>query len=435
MVNAMETASVGKDLVGTVIDGRFKLIQWLGGSTAGDVFLTEADGQRAAIKLIPADAGSAEARIASWAATSTLSHPHLARLSHTGQCQAGPALFLYAVTEYSEELLSQILPERPLTPAEAREMLDPILDALSYLHSKGVVHGHLKPSNIMVVDDRLKISSECLNLAGESGNRPGVPDIHCAPEYASERLLPSADIWSLGVTAVECLTQHPPVWLRPEEINPGVPASIEQPFADLARECLRSDPARRCTLDAVKALLNPALIAPDQSIKAVTSVPAKFPVKSLVALALVLVAIVGALQWRSHGVERAPQAGKEPAAEIPAPPTPSPAPANPIVQGPLIKGAVAERVMPDVLPSAQQSISGQVNVGLRVEVDADGNVSNAAFESSGPSKYFARQSMQAAQRWRFKPAQVDGTPVPSTWLLHFHFTQSGTDVTPVEVSP
>jgi outer membrane biosynthesis protein TonB len=62
-------------------------------------------------------------------------------------------------------------------------------------------------------------------------------------------------------------------------------------------------------------------------------------------------------------------------------------------------------------------------------------VSNAALDSPGPSKYFAKQAMQAAQRWRFKPAQADGKAVASTWILRFHFTQSGTDITPVEVSP
>ncbi len=70
--------------------------------------------------------------------------------------------------EYAEEDLSQILPERPLTPGEAREMLDPVLDALSYLHEKGFVHGHFKPSNIMVVDDQVKLSCDNLEVAGRA---------------------------------------------------------------------------------------------------------------------------------------------------------------------------------------------------------------------------------------------------------------------------
>ena len=83
MVPAMNTAAIRSDWVGRVIDGRFTLLQWLGGSEWGGVFLTELQGygsQKAAIKLIPTDAGDAEAQIAGWAATTTLSHPHLMRL-------------------------------------------------------------------------------------------------------------------------------------------------------------------------------------------------------------------------------------------------------------------------------------------------------------------------------------------------------------------
>jgi TonB family protein len=452
----METAAMGKDLVGTVIDGRFTLIQWLGGSAAADVFLTEADGQRAAIKLILAEGADAEARIAAWAATNSLAHPHLARLLHTGHCPDGPAPLVYAVTEYSGELLSQIIPERPLTPAEVREMLDPILDALSYLHSKGVVHGHLKPSNIMVVDDQLKISTDSLHIAGESAVRPTAPDIYHAPELAEGRVLPAADLWSLGMTLVESLTQQPPLWLRPEEINPRAPKSIEPPFAEIIRECLRSDSTRRCTLGGFRALLNPAPFIPNPPGKAVKTQPAKFPAKVLITAVVVLIVVVAALELRSRNAVSSLQTGGESAPAVPAAPAQSPAPAREspvpaeqsttpvpqspasatqVVEGPPIKGDVAERVLPEVLPSAQASIDHQVNVGVRVAVDAAGNVSKATFESAGPSKYFARQAMQAAQHWRFKPAQANGKAVSSTWILRFHFTQSGTEVTPVEVSP
>ncbi len=47
---------------------------------------------------------------------------------------------LYAVMEFAEEDLSQILPVRPLAPAEVSDLLPPLLDGLSYLHQKGFVH-------------------------------------------------------------------------------------------------------------------------------------------------------------------------------------------------------------------------------------------------------------------------------------------------------
>jgi serine/threonine protein kinase len=213
----MTTEAIRGDWIGRVIDGRFTLIQWLGGSELGAVFLTvlPGDGSRkAAIKLIPADAADAEARLAGWVAASTLSHPHLMRIFHYGRCQIGAVRLLYAVTEYADEILAQILLERPLTPAEAGEMLEPVLDALAYFHGKGFVHGRLKPSEIMAVDDQLKLSCDNLLRVGEPGKPLLAPGVHVAPEVASGVISPAADLWSLGVTLVEALTQHPPVWER-----------------------------------------------------------------------------------------------------------------------------------------------------------------------------------------------------------------------------
>jgi TonB family protein len=73
-------------------------------------------------------------------------------------------------------------------------------------------------------------------------------------------------------------------------------------------------------------------------------------------------------------------------------------------------------------------------VKVRVTTDPDGQVSNATLDSPGPSKYFARVALEAAQRWRFQPAQVDGHPVSSVWMLQFQFTQAGTEVTPVQTA-
>jgi TonB family protein len=101
----------------------------------------------------------------------------------------------------------------------------------------------------------------------------------------------------------------------------------------------------------------------------------------------------------------------------------------------MIKGAVAERVLPEVLASAYKSIRGKVDVRVRVIVDPRGNVSSATFDSSGPSKYFAKVALQAGQQWRFKPAQADGQAVSSVWILQFEFTHTATEVSAAEVSP
>ena len=121
-------------------------------------------------------------------------------------------------------------------------MLDPILDALSYLHGRGFAHGHLKPSNILVVDDQLKLSTDSLHIAGEFDEHFTTAEVYDAPEARRfQAISPAADVWSLGVTLVEALSQRPPDSDRSTNRGLVVPESIPQPFAGIAQECLRRD--------------------------------------------------------------------------------------------------------------------------------------------------------------------------------------------------
>jgi TonB family protein len=434
----MNTVAVRGDWAGRVIDGRFILLQWLGGSEGSGVFLTELQGdgtQKAAIKLIAVDAAVSEAQVARWAVTTTLSHPHLMRLFHTGHCQIEDESLVYSVTEYADEALSQILPERPLTPTEAREMLDPVLDALSYLHGKGFVHGHLKPSNIMVVDNQLKLSGDGIHVPGERDRHFQTLGVYDAPECATVTITAAADMWSLGVTLVEALTQHPPVWDKSTNDLVSLPESMPQPFADIAQGCLQQDPAHRWTLKDVKAHLEPVQSLPVPASRIDTTAPISRRL-ALVLAVIFLVAVIAVLRLRSHHTQQSlPLASQRPETANAAPPAQSPASETQSAKGAVVKGEVAERVLPDVLPSARESIRGTVSVRIRVTVDPSGIVSNATFDTPGPSKYFAKVSLQAAQHWKFKPAHVDGQAASSVWVLEFQFRQSATEVTPVEATP
>ncbi|MGA7339269.1 MAG: TonB family protein [Terracidiphilus sp.] len=451
----MNTATIRSDWVGCVVDGKFTLLQWLGGSGEGGVFLTELAGdrsQKAAIKLIPADEQT-KAHIAAWLASAALSHPNLMRLFHSGSCEIDNIPLLYAVMEYADENLAQILPERSLTPAEVREMLDPVLEGLSYLHGKGFVHGRLKPSNILVVDEQLKLSGDRVQSASATGAPISNPTVYDAPERATGAISPAADLWSLGVTLVEALTQHPPVWDRSAQREPAVPESIPQPFTGIVRECLRRDPSRRCGLTDIQSYLAGKQPQPVPEKSTGSKPPSKLITPARLAAALALLALVAFLLVRALRNEPSPSGGQASESAVAAPPSPSstqtppaaspppsstPAPlaaASPASNGVTEKGAVAQQVLPEVLPAAQQSISGKVNVRIRVTVDPGGQVSNASLDSPGPSRYFARVAFEAAQRWRFKPAQAGGQDVSSVWTLEFHFTQTATEVTPVETSP
>jgi len=247
---------------------------------------------------------------------------------------------------------------------------------------------------------------------------------------------PAVDVWSLGVTLVEALTQDLPVCDKSTKSKPVVPEFMPQPFAAIAQECLRQDPVRRCTLRQIKARLEP--VRSHQGLPDTTRRTrfARFPVTVLIGAVLVLLAVIAVLQLRSHRIWSSLQSENQ--RSLPniavfhqSPQLCGPKPFRVLV----VKGAVAERVLPDVPEKASLSIQGKVKVKVRVTVDSSGKVSDAALESPGPSKYFANQALQAGWNWRFKPAQVDSKSVSSVWILQFQFTQTATDVTPVETSP
>jgi TonB family C-terminal domain len=479
MMSAMKVAAVQSDWVGKVIDGRFLLRQWLGGSGGGGVFLTELPGtqEKAAIKLMQADAG-VDARIA-FAANASRTQPHLVRVFENGSVEIDDAAFVYVVTEYADEVLSSILPLRPLAPEEVKEMLLPVLDELSELHTHGLVHGRLKPSNILGVNDELKLSADSIQPAGTTADQFAPVSVFDSPERTNGTLSPASDIWSFGVTIVEALTQRTPDWNRTANRDPQLPEGMPEPFATLAASCLRVDPARRATLHEIRRQMG----LPAQSTSATTGETNLSPDNEtgrsrrprpsvLAAVVVVLIAVVALIWWRSHGTTRTMESSVAPAAEAPAQaapatavsesqpqavqqeqptpqqaapepvqqptvsqPAPIPAQPRPASGSAAAKGAVADRVMPNILPEANRSIQGKVNVAIRLNVNANGEVSDASFESAGPSRYFSRVAMEAARQWKFTPPHADGQPVASSWLLRFQFTRGNVDITPTETAP
>ena len=181
-----------KQWEGQIVNGSFPLRQYLGGSDHSAVFLTERRGrepQRAAIKLIAVD--PANTAKSSWrAGSSPQSSPILTCCGclKRGSCQLDKVVLLYVVMEYAEDNLAQILPQRALTPEEVRDLLEPALDALAFIHGKSLVHGRLKPSNVMAAGDQLKLSSDSLVRTGDPAGRREtgfIPQFYDAPELAN----------------------------------------------------------------------------------------------------------------------------------------------------------------------------------------------------------------------------------------------------------
>ena len=475
MVQVMNTAVIKSDWVGRSVDGRFPLLECLGDSGTSVVFRTELPGPpatKAAIRLVPLDGVDPQSQMDDWAVAARLSHPHLMKIFDSGRGEVDGTRLLYVVTEYADENLAQIIPERPLSPDEAREMLPPVVDALSYLHGRGMVFGHLKPSNIMVVDNLLKLPLDGMAVGAGEKTAPGIYD---APETANGAGTAASDVWSLGVTVVEALTQRPPLWEKSTSEAPLVPASLPQPFGGIARMCLRIDPGDRATLPAIRTRLEggdaspvPATERDTGPIPAaklkVVSVPDSAPVsparpeprpapratieeprrsagsnRGLIgfgAAGVVVLAVIAFVIARGHRSEPpAPPVVQAPAAIAPAPQAAVPPPVQPPASSASpVAGEVTERVMPDVSSAAVRTIHGKVLVKVQVTVDANGVVSSASTRSAG-SRYFSAKALEAARKWRFRPPQANSQAVPSEWTLEFIFRSNGTNVNPVQVTP
>lgn len=469
----MDGVSISADWVGRVIDGRYPLLRWLGGSDGSGVFLTELDGagsQRVAIKIAVANYASAQAQLARWSDAAKLSHPHLMKLLRMGRDQVDTVGIVYSVTEYADEVLVDILKERALKPDEVKELLVPVLDVLFYLHGRGYVHGHLKPSNILVVRNQLLLSGDGLQVAGEPGKWFRGLTAYDAPETGEEMMSAAEDVWSLGMLLVASLTQKPLEWDRYSGKEPKVPEGIPQPFARMARECLRLDPTRRCTLvDLNKARFEQVhpnsgtaerrWAVPEGKSDVATKRRGRLVIVAG-AIVAVLLAIFGYENFGgTPGSEPAQKPAvvkestkstatrpevKKPAAGVPAtengasqsaeattgataetPKMQAPAASEPPVPTTATagSGAIVERVLPEAPQDALHTIHGTVRVRIQMAVDANGSVTDATFADAGPSKYFARLAMTAAQKWRFAPGAAGNR------VVEFDFRQTGVDAT------
>lgn len=450
----MNEIPIGAHWVGRAIDGRYPLVRCLFDSASCNVFETCAEElaqKRAAIKVLPI--GQAAGQISAWRAVQQLSHPNLEQVFATGHCDSDGTAIAYVVTELADELLSETVPGRVLTEDEVRGLIPPVLDALEMLHSGGIVHAHLEPSNILVVGNEIKVSTDAVELAGGYMRREKWT-LYDGPVQEDGPAETAQDLWAFGVLLVETLTRKLPEWTPSSVSDPVVPHGLPEPFGRMARACLRVNPGARCTAAEARLLFEGKPVGrledkakPTEQFKTVAAAPeaglppqewkpapglaarqtvpqAKAKTRSMLPLvwgALAAIVFV-ALLWMIG-----PRAGKEKTAPDSSPAgaqTESVSSARSAEHKPLTDttgGAVAQRVLPTLLPAAQASIRGTVSVAIRVKANADGDVTDANFAQAGPSRYFARVSMDAARQWKFKPT-VDG----GAWLVRFQYTQAGT---------
>jgi serine/threonine protein kinase len=219
------------DLIGSEVDGRYRVLELIGEGGMGKVYLAEhvEIGKRVALKVLHpsysrmpdlVERFRREAR-----AASKIGHPNIVDVTDSGTTADGS---VYFVMEYLEgvELGSVIEREGALDVARALKITGQICRALAAAHREGIIHRDLKPENIFLITrdgtaDVVKVLDFGIAKTTEAeaarerrltspGMAMGTPE-YMSPEQAAGRAADArCDVYALGAIMYEMVTGVPP---------------------------------------------------------------------------------------------------------------------------------------------------------------------------------------------------------------------------------
>jgi serine/threonine-protein kinase len=246
--------------------GRYEILEIIGSGAHGRVARAHDPmiSRLVAIKLFPKELASGEARqrfLQEARVVGQLSHPSIITLHDMGIDEATQTPYL--VMEFLEgQPLDRILEKGSIPFPKACAWAAEVACALGAAHRKGVIHGDVKPANMLITDDgRVKLMDFGMaRLASHDSKATplvGTPAYWCPEQIMGKPQDARSDLFSLGVVLYEMVTGKRPfdaeslqaicgrvlssTPLPPSHANPSVPAN----FDGIVARCLAKDPVAR----------------------------------------------------------------------------------------------------------------------------------------------------------------------------------------------
>lgn len=198
-------------------EDRYQIVEKIGAGGIGEVFKVEdrVSGRVQAMKIMPRARGVANLR-SEFLALARLRHDNIVSVSDYGLTDSGHDYFTMDLVT-GPPLLEAI---GDVPSPQFYQVIGGVLRALTFIHSRGMVHADIKPSNILIDGSLLARDpsraarlvdfglAAAMDDTGSSAARGTFP--YAAPEVYAGRLDARSDLYSVGVVLYEMATGVPP---------------------------------------------------------------------------------------------------------------------------------------------------------------------------------------------------------------------------------